>query len=236
MAYSNTYAGSPLLAEASARATFIRKTYTHLGLAILGFVGLECVFMSMVTFEQIMPMLGGYNWLIVLGGFVLVGWVARSFAHASNSLAMQYLGLSLYVVAEAVIFVPLLVYAEYAAGASVIGEAGIITLGLFAGLTAVVFVTKKDFSFLRSILMIGGFVAMGMIVCSIIFGFHLGIVFSGAMVLLAAGAILYDTSKILHHYGPQQYVGAALQLFASVALLFWYVLRILIALRGGGRR
>ena len=79
--------------------------------------------------------------------------------------------------------------------------------------------------------MVGGFVAIGLIICSVIFGFNLGIVFSGAMVLLAAGAILYTTSKVLHDYGPSQYVGAALELFAAVALLFWYVLRIVIALR-----
>ena len=67
---------------------------------------------------------------------------------------------------------------------------------------------------------------MGLIVCAVLFGFNLGLVFSFAMVFLASGAILYDTSKILHNYGPQQYVAASLQLFASVALLFWYVLQI----------
>lgn len=46
------------------------------------------------------------------------------------------------------------------------------------------------------------------------------------MVALACGFIIYDTSNIIHHYGTDQHVSAALQLFASVALLFWYVLRI----------
>jgi FtsH-binding integral membrane protein len=108
--------------------------------------------------------------------------------------------------------------------------AGILTLLLFAGLTAVVFTTRKDFSFMGSILKIGGFIAIGLIVCGAIFGFELGLVFSGAMVLLAGGAILYDTSKILLHYRTDQHVGAALELFASVALLFWYVLRIVMSL------
>ena len=53
-----------------------------------------------------------------------------------------------------------------------------------------------------------------------------------AMVVLASGYILYDTSNILHHYRTNQHVAAALALFASVALLFWYVIRILIALSG----
>ena len=43
---------------------------------------------------------------------------------------------------------------------------------------------------------------------------------------LAGVAILYDTSKILRDFPEDRYVGAALQLFASVALMFWYVLRL----------
>jgi len=59
-----------------------------------------------------------------------------------------------------------------------------------------------------------------------IFGFSLGVWFSGAMVILAGGYILYYTSNVMLHYRTDQYVAAALALFSSVALLFWYVLRI----------
>ena len=72
--------------------------------------------------------------------------------------------------------------------------------------------------------------SLSLIVCAVIFGFNLGLVFSAAMVLLASGAILYDTSRIMNHYSTDQHVAASLQLFASVALLFWYVLRILMSL------
>ena len=51
------------------------------------------------------------------------------------------------------------------------------------------------------------------------------------MVVFASGAILYNTSNLLHRYDPDQYVAAALSLFASVALLFWYVLQILMRLK-----
>ena len=104
-----------------------------------------------------------------------------------------------------------------------------MTLLLFAGLTSIVFITKKDFSFLGSILVIGGFVALGVVLASIAFGFSLGIVFSGAMIVFAAGSILYDTSNMMHHYNPNQHVAASLSLFASVALLFWYIVRFLMA-------
>jgi FtsH-binding integral membrane protein len=40
---------------------------------------------------------------------------------------------------------------------------------------------------------------------------------------------MYDTSNVLHHYRTDQYVAASLALFASVAMLFFYVLRLVMA-------
>ncbi|HMB92817.1 MAG TPA: Bax inhibitor-1 family protein, partial [Rhodothermales bacterium] len=79
---------------------------------------------------------------------------------------------------------------------------------------------------LGSVLRWGFIVAIVLIVAALLFGFELGTFFSVAMIALAGGAILYDTSNILHHYPEDRYVGAALELFASVALMFWYVLRL----------
>jgi len=74
-------------------------------------------------------------------------------------------------------------------------------------------------------------VALMLIVAATVFGFQMGPIFSVAMVGLAGAAILYDTSKVLHHYPEDRYVAAALELFASVALMFWYVLRLFLASR-----
>jgi hypothetical protein len=87
--------------------------------------------------------------------------------------------------------------------------------------------SKKDFSFLSSALTVGGFIAIGLVVAGMLFGFSLGLWFSVAMVILAGGSILYQTSNVLHHYNKNQHVAAALGLFASLMLLFWYVLSIL---------
>jgi FtsH-binding integral membrane protein len=106
-----------------------------------------------------------------------------------------------------------------------------ITFIGFAVLTAIVFLTRKDFSFLRGILFWGGILALVAIVGAVIFNFNLGVWFSLAMIGLAGGAILYDTSNVLHHYPEDRYVAAALELFASVALMLWYVLRLLLSLR-----
>jgi FtsH-binding integral membrane protein len=225
----------PLAIQAaqSERAGFIRRTYGHLAGAILAFVALELVIFSLPNIDQIVrPFLTGQvSWLIVLVAFMAVGFLADYWARSATSLGLQYAGLALYVVAEAVIFVPLLFIAAHLVpnSTNLIATAGIMTLGIFGGLTLAVFVTRKDFSFLRPILCVAGFVALGLIVAAVLFGFSLGLLFSFAMVALASAFILYDTSNVIHHYRTDQHVAAALALFASVALLFWYILRILIA-------
>ena len=230
---TNVYQAPYVAAQASPeeRAGFIRRTYTHLAGAILAFIVLEVLmFQSPIASAITGTLLGGrYSWLIVMVGFMGVSWVADKWARSDASAGMQYLGLSLYVVAQAIIFVPLLFIAERMAPGAIL-NAGIITALLFGGLTFTAFTTKSDFSWMRPILIMGSFVAVGVIVCSILFGFTLGLVFSGIMVLFAAGAILYSTANLLNQYRPDQHVAASLSLFASVALLFWYVLRILMSL------
>lgn len=228
--------GNPFLtadeADASARALFIRRTYTHVAGALLAFVGLEAVLLRMPGIEKFVALMtGGYGWLIVLGAFMGVSWLADKWARSDASPTSQYLGLGIYIVAEAVIFLPLLYIAAYYSDPTIIPTAGIITGLLFAGLTATAFMTRKDFSFLRSILTIGGFVAMGVIICSIVFGFTLGLLFSAIMVFFAGGSILYTTSNIIHHYRTDQHVAASLALFSGVMLMFWYILRILLLRR-----
>jgi len=225
------YADTVFYAGASERAAFIRRTYAHLAVAVLAFVAVEWMLLQLpIAGEMARLMTGGYSWLMVLAVFMGVSWLAERWANSETSPQIQYLGLGLFVVAEAVIFLPLLYVASNFSSPDVIPVAALITGFLFTGLTATVFITRKDFSWMRSILTIGGFVALGVIVASIIFGFSLGIIFSAIMVLFASVAILYDTSQVLHHYRTDQHVAASLSLFASVALLFWYVLRIVMSL------
>ena len=229
----NSYAQNLTVAEAAPdeRATFIRRTYAHLAGAIFAFIGLEFYLINSPIAEMMFNVMSmRFGWLLILGGFMILGRLATGLAAGGASPTVQYIGLTLYVLAEAVIFVPILFIATYYTSPDVLPTAGILTLLLFGGLTLVVFTTRKDFSFLRGILAIGSMLALGLIVCAVLFGFNLGVIFSFAMVLLASGAILYDTSRILHHYNSDQYVAASLQLFASVALLFWYILQIVMSL------
>ena len=196
--------------------------------------GIECYLVNAPFAAQLaMSMTNGFSWLIVLGLFMGVGYLADKLARSENSEQMQYLGLGLFVIAEAIVFLPLLFIATMYGGSGLIPTAGLMTFLLVLGITATVFITRKDFSFMRGVLSIGGFVALGFIVCSMIFGFSLGLVFASVMVLFAGGSVLYTTSNILHHYKPNQHVAASLALFSSVALLFFYILQVLMSLTGG---
>jgi FtsH-binding integral membrane protein len=208
-----------------ARAEFITRTYNHLMGAIVAFVGIELLLFGSGMAESIAQVMLGGSWLLVLGAFMVVGWMASRVAANSQSIGAQYAALGGFVVAEAIIFVPLLYIAD-ATAPGVIQSAAIVSLLGFAGLTAIVFVSRKDFSFMRGMLMFGGVLALVAIVSAVLFGFALGTWFSVAMVGFAGASILYDTSNVLHHYPEDRYVAAALSLFASVALLFWYVLQL----------
>lgn len=215
------------------RASFIRKTYLHLLAAVAAFCGIEAVLMNTEIAPMMLEFIDGnqrFGWLIVLGAFMAVSWLANSWALSSTSLGKQYAGLGLYVVAQAFITLPLLYIAYENFGPGMITNAAALTGVIFFALTGAVFVTGADFSFLRTTLIFGGLAAMGVIVVSALFGFNLGIIFIAAMLVLCAGYILYDTSNVMHHYQVGQHVAAALALFASVALMFWYVLQLLMSL------
>jgi len=207
----------------SARAQFLVRTYGHLFGAMLGFTLLEVLFFTTGMAEAIAGRMLAVNWLWILGGFVLVSWFASRTAHRAVSQSAQYFALCGFVLAEALIFVPLLYMANYYAPGA-ISTAAPVTLLAFAGLTGIVFWTRKDFSFVGGLLKWAFVVALLAIVGGVAFGFQLGTWFSVGMVGLAGGAILHDTSRVLHHYPEDRYVAASLELFASMALMFWYVL------------
>ncbi len=209
----------------SSRSEFIARTYTHLLGAIAFFLAIEVWLFRSGAAEVMARAMLGTSWLIVLGGFMIISWLASSAAATSLSKPMQYLALGGYVVAQAIIFVPMLYIANHVAPGA-IQSAGLLTALGFAGLTAVAFVSRTDFTFLGALLKWAFIVALLAIVGSVLFGFQLGTWFSVAMVGLAGVAILRDTSNILHNFPDDRYVAAAMQLFASVALMFWYLIRL----------
>jgi FtsH-binding integral membrane protein len=212
------------------RAAFITRTYTHVVGGILAFILVELGLFESGLAIQIARFMLSFNWFLILGAFMLVGWLATRTAQTSSSLGMQYFSYGAYIVAEALIFVPLL-YIANAKAPGAIDSATLITALGAGGLMVVAHRTRKDFSFLRAVLMWGGVVAVLAMIGGAVFGFQLGTWFSVAMIGFAGAAVLYDTSNIIQHYPEDRYVSAAMQLFASIALMFWYVLRLVMGNR-----
>ena len=255
MAFAQTarrpIAGAVATLGVSDRVAFLRKTYGLLGVALIAFAAIAGGILRYAPETSYRfsswAFTGRLSWLLVIALFIGVGYIAERLARSETSPGLQYLGLGIFVAAEAILLQPMLWILivrfgniealQVGAGGVLAGQAGsilmqaiLITLTIFIGLTLTVFVTKKDFSFMRGVLTICSFGALGIIVASMIFGFSLGALFCGAMILLMAGYILYETSQVMSSFPPTAHVAAALMLFSTVATLFWYVLRLLMSM------
>lgn len=214
-----------------ARADFLVKVYQHLGLAVLAFVAIEAIFfvtgIAEFMFNFFLVNNSGFVWLALLGGMMILFNIAGAAAHRLDNTAVQYQALFAFAGGEALLFAPFLylILVERGAPGDVV-TAAVITLVGFAALTAVAMVTRRDLSFLRPLVFWGSIVALGLIVMSVLFGLHLGALFSLAMVGLMGASILYQTQKIVREYPEWAYVGAAVGLFSSLMTMFWYVLRL----------
>ncbi|HNP37624.1 MAG TPA: Bax inhibitor-1 family protein [Woeseiaceae bacterium] len=214
------------VAEASLedRSEFIWKCYAHVAGGLLAFAAVEAYLITSGIAARIAPVLL-QSWLITLGGFMLISWGASHLAHKLESRPAQYAGYALLVFAQAIIFSPLILLANQRADGVLDSAIGVTIIGCVA-LIATAMITRKDFSFLRGLLVWGGLLALGGIVASVLFGFALGTWFSVAMIGFAGAAVLYDTSNIMLHFPQDRYVAASMSLFASIALMFWYILRL----------
>jgi uncharacterized protein len=207
--------------------------YGKLMLGIAVFIGMQFLLFSEMLWpgetspaQAIAELVQATNWLLILGGFMLVSWMATRVSHSARTPGAQWGGYLLLIGANALLFAtPLWIANEYYDG--VIGNAALLSVAGFAVLSVIAMRTSKDFSFLRGILMWGGFIALGAIVLAVLTGFTLGPLFAMAMIAFAGGAILYDTQRIYRAFPPGTEVIAAMHLFSSIALLFWYVLQLL---------
>lgn len=209
--------------------TFIRKTYSHVMMAIFACMVLMFLFMQSAFFVPVLNFMAG-SWLIVLVLFMGATWAGDYMAHRVDSKGLQYIGLLVVTGAYAIVLSLPVTIGMMSHGGTLIFQAMIVTGLTFGGLTIGVFASGKDFSILRTGLIVMSFLAIGAIVAGTVFGFHLGLGFAIIMVGFSAAMIIYQTSNILHHYPTNHHVGASLALFSSIGMLFWYVLSIFMSL------
>ena len=234
-------------APAADRAAFFRRTYGLVAIGFAAFAALLAIFflgfdrqegIAFALFSGLFSMmrsLGGWSILLVMLAFWGATTVAQSLAFNRASRSSQYAGLGLYVVLEALIFIPLIGYVILSTkgnASTVLVPAGIVTGGMIAGLTAMVFMTNLDFSFLKVAIILGSFATLAIVLVAAIAGLSLGAWFSIAMIVLMATVILYQTNEIKNTLETDQHVAAAFILFSSFVTLLFYVIRFF----AGGRR
>ncbi|MEZ5229128.1 MAG: Bax inhibitor-1 family protein [Acidimicrobiales bacterium] len=231
MAYASPLSNAPVItADEDTRGAFLVRVYQHVALAVLAFMAFETVLFMVGAAEGLYNLISGSSaiWLLILGGFMVVQWLASQSAHNLANPGMQYAGLFGMAGAEALIFAPFLymVFNTQGEGAGTVAQAAVVTVAGFIGLTIVGMITRKDLSFMRPMIMFGGIMALVLIGAAVLFGLNLGLWFSLGMVALTGASILYQTQNIIRTYPAWAHVGAAVSLFASLMTMFWYVLRI----------
>jgi uncharacterized protein len=209
------------------RGAYMNRVYMTLLLGITAFIGMQYLLFWSGAAAAIFGIVAQTNWLLILGGFMVVSWLATRMTSTATTAGRAWGGYLLLIGANALLFAaPLYLASQMEAATNPIVVAGWLSILAFGGLSAIAMLTGKDFSFLRPFLMWGGVLALCLIVGSVLFGTGLGTWFAVAMIGVAGAAILYDTQKIYKSFPPGTEVVAAMHLFSSLALLFWYVLQL----------
>jgi FtsH-binding integral membrane protein len=219
-------------APAADRAAFFRRTYGLVAASFAAFVlALYGFYVSGIadTFMRAIAGIGSWGILGVMVLFWLGTTAAQSLAFNRASRTAQYAGLGIYVLLQALIFVPLIYYTAIVTKGNpgeILIPACWATGALVVALTAVVFMTNLDFSFLKVAIVIGSICALGIVIVSLFAGWTLGTWFSIAMIILMATVILYQTNEIKNTMETDQHVAAAFVLFSSFVTLLFYVIRL----------
>ena len=221
-------------APAADRAAFYRRTYAHVAGAFAAFGALLFFFFAsgiadtvMMGLSSMLKSMGGFAWLIVMLAFWGGTYAAQSLAANRASRGAQYAGLGLYVVLEALIFIPLIWMVSLKTQgnpAQILLPACGVTAALVVGLSVAVFFTGVDFSFLRVAIVIGSICALGAVIVFSLMGINPGTWFALAMIVLMATVILYQTWMIKDSCETDQHVFAAFILFSAFVTLLWYVI------------
>jgi FtsH-binding integral membrane protein len=216
-AYSPTVAAEAPVAE---RAAFLQRTYSLLLLGIFGFAFTLWAAGNLAPVRDVAVQLWrGGPWVLLIATFA-GAWLVQANARRYPLNLLLYFA---YVFLFGLLLAPIVLYAAGEAPQT-LTQAAIVTALVFTGLTAYVFTSRRDFSFLGGALAIGFFALLGIALGGWLFGFTVGLWFSVAAVVLFAGYVLYDTSQVLHHYRTDMAVAAAAVLFVDVVLLFKHLL------------
>ncbi|HEV2972834.1 MAG TPA: hypothetical protein VGY55_22895 [Pirellulales bacterium] len=218
---------SAAYATADERAGFVRKCYLHICGGVFALIGVEAILLQVPFGPSLADLMlaAPYCWLVVIVLFVAVGHFGDYWAESAKTVPMQYAGLAFYIVAQAVVFMPLLLVVERIGPDRVLPQIGMIAAVMFGGLTSIVLVTAQSFILRRLLQLFGGLAGLLIIAWGASTSHPLAIPVVVAIIGLAGAYMLYTTSRVMYEFHLWQYTAASLALLASVALLLWDLLQ-----------
>ena len=206
------------------RATLVRRTYSLVFVSVLVTIAGAMFALSQAS---LLTAVAQHPWIAMIATFapLLLAMRARNAFPANIGLVF------LFAFAEGVFISPLLyVYGQQRPG--LITQAAMLTIGAFGVLTAYAFISRRDVSAWGSFFMVGLWVLIGGMVLNFFFRNPVAdLALASITVLVFSGLLVFDTWRIRNVYGPDDYVGAAVQIYLDLLNLFLAALRLL-----GGRR
>jgi len=224
-----TFQQQQQLSAKSQRLAFLRSVY----LWLVGGFGVAAVgaFVLLATLPVMAPIIGSGQWFMWALFIAQMG--AIIFAQSvSRKKPINILAFAIFTLISGY-FLGLisLVYISTIGVGTVLAAAG-MTAGDFLLLSAIAFISKKDFSFLRNFILVGvGIFFFGGLIAAIFHLELLSLAFAAVAVIACSAKILYDTSNMLRTEDYSDPAGFALSLFVSLYNIFLSILRLL-----GGRR
>ena len=164
------------------------------------------------------------HWMITMGGYFGLLFVVTRLRDSVWGLAAVFAltGFLGYTLGPILNF-----YLSLPNGSQVVMTALGGTGAIFLGLSGYAVVSRKDFSFMGSFLMVGILVAFLAGLGAMLFNIPtLSLAVSGMFILLMSGMILWQTSEIIHG-GETNYIMATVSLYITIFNLLLSLLQIL---------
>jgi FtsH-binding integral membrane protein len=215
-----SYQTGTLVRTGEERATLVRRTYALVLVSVIvTMVGASFALSQPRLLQAVIE----HPWLALIAAFVPL------FAASAKKTDFPFnIGLVLmFNFVMGVIISPALYFSERSQP-GLIGQAAVLTLGAFGILTLYAFVSRRDFSPWGSFLMVGLWVLIGTSLLNLFFqNAIVGTWLASVTVLLFSGLLVFDTWRLRNFYGPDEYVGAAVQIYLDLLNIFMAILRVM---------
>jgi FtsH-binding integral membrane protein len=214
-----SYQTGTLVRTGEERATLVRRTYTMVLVSVLvTIVGVSFG----LTQPRLMQAVSDYTIIAFLCALAPLLLATRKKAEFPMNIGLVLLfNFVMGVITSPAIFI----YGQRQPG--VIGQAAVLTIGAFGILTMYAFVSRRDFSPWGSFLTVGLWVLIGTMILNFFFqNSTVDLWLASVGVLLFSGLLVFDTWRLRNHYGPDEYVGASVQIYLDLLNMFMFILRL----------